>query len=94
MMNATENTMTEATRTFSAKEQALLVKGSQMMIDCIGCEYTVRTSKTVTVKGVIRACEFGYFQYTGSAIKGVFKITMECGLNKTLREFFVSNLPR
>ena len=86
--------MTETANKLGPREQSLLEKASRLMLDCIDCEYTVRTAKTVTVKGVITACEFGYFKYTTSAMKVVFKITMKCGLNETLREFHVTTLPR
>lgn len=76
-------------------EQQKLVNGTAAMCArAIGKEFTIRTDKNVTVTGTIVTAEFGRFHYTGRHVGVVFKLVMECGLNKTLREFYVKKIPQ
>ena len=78
----------------TAAHNKLLAKIVPMCENAIGQSFTIRTDKTVTVSGKIVKAEFGRFRYTGKSVGVVFKVTMECGANKTLREFFVSKIPQ
>lgn len=59
----------------------------------IGKPLTVRLSKSELARGTIVAVEPGDFHYTGRSVSLLFKVTMECGENKTRRTFQLSQLP-
>ena len=85
----------------NVQEQNLLLRAPAYMADAIGLNYTVRNVQVINgrktevkTSGVITKVEPGYFKYSGRSVVLVFKVTMECGLNKTVREFNLSILPR
>lgn len=94
MINATENKMTIATAEMTQVERSLIERSKATCARAVGLNFTIRTSKTVTVTGKIVSVEFGRFNYSGRTVTLVFKVTMECGANKTLREFFVTRVPQ
>ena len=81
-------------KTLTAQEQTLLNRAQPMFARAVGQQFTIRTDKTVTVTGTITKVELGYFKYTGRAVSMIFKVTMECGVNKTLRSFNVAKIPQ
>ena len=93
MINATENKMT-TTSELTYTERSLIDRTKPMCARAVGKEFTIRTDKNVTVKGTIISAEFGRFHSTGSSVGVVFRVVMECGANKTHREFFVRKLPQ
>ena len=85
----------------NAQEQNLLDRSAEYISDALGLNYTVRNVQVVNgrktevkTSGVITHVEPGYFKYTTRRVMLVFKVTMECGANKTVREFNLSTLPR
>jgi hypothetical protein len=92
MMNA--QLEQEMTKALTAQEQNLLARAEPMYARAVGKQMTIRTSKTVTVTGTIVKAEFGFFDYKARSVGLVFKVTMECGVNKTLREFTVAKIPQ
>lgn len=87
--------MTETlTRELTYTERKLMDSTSSMCARAVGQDFTIRTDKNVTVTGKIVSAEFGRFHYTGRNVGVVFKLVMECGANKTLREFFVRRIPQ
>ena len=75
------------------------MKISQANIDkitseAIGATMRVKTSSKNTVTGTIVSAEYSHTRLRAASQVAVFKIVMECGFNKTLREFHVSKLPR
>ena len=68
-------------------------------IDCqnaVGCEFTVRTSKTSTTTGVITKVEWaGWKTNRNNTGKfGTYNVFMECGVDKVNREFRVRRIPK
>ena len=93
MINATEKQL-NATKEYTAAERDLIARSKPTAARAVGKEFTVRTDKNVTVTGTIISAEFGRFYYTGRTVSVVFRIVMECGANKTHREFFVRKVPQ
>lgn len=75
-------------------ERDLIERTKPMCARAVGQDFTIRTDKNVTVTGKIVSAEFGRFHYTGRSVGVIFKLVMECGANKTLREFFVRKIPQ
>ena len=83
-----------ATKEYTPAERDLIARAKPTAERAVGKEFTIRTDKTVTVTGTIISAEFGRFQYSGRTVSVVFRIVMECGANKTHREFFVRRVPQ
>ena len=74
--------------------EEMKAKANKIGAEAVGADFTVRTSKTCTVSGTILEAGFGRFERTHRSIYVVFRVLMECGANKTPREFWVKTLPR
>lgn len=83
-----------ATSELTLAQRDLINRSASTAARAVGKEFTVRTDKTVTVTGTIISAEFGRFHYSGRSVSVVFRIVMECGANKTHREFFVRKVPQ
>jgi hypothetical protein len=81
-------------------EQGLRARGVPMIARAIGRSLSVRLdpgpSKAFrhVVTGTIVAAEFARVRYCPRSAVAVFKVTLECGVNKVRREVHVSQLPR
>ena len=81
-------------KTLTAQEQQLLDRAQPMFARAVGKQFTIRTNKTVTVTGTITKVEVAYFKYHARSVQTIFKVTMECGVNKTVRSFNVAKIPQ
>lgn len=84
----------QTTSELTYTERSLMERTKPQCVRAVGKEFTIRTDKNVTVTGTIVSAEFGRFYYTGRSVGVVYKLVMECGANKTLREFFVRKIPQ
>lgn len=76
-------------------EANLQHRGEQMAKGAIGKKFRIRTGKNIVTEGIITECKVNDIRRAGAcSIKVVWKIVMECGINKVKREFCVSTLPQ
>ncbi len=77
-----------------AQAQAKLLARLPAIRDAaIGKPFSIRQDKNNLTRGVITNVEFGYWTYTARAIQMVFKVTMECGSAKAVKQFHVQKVP-
>jgi len=87
----------------TAQEQDLIDRANAMGKRAIGNKFTIKLTEKgrankVTVSGTIVECGFGYFSkkhnLVGTRTSAIFKVVLEVGPNKILREFHVASIPQ
>ena len=71
----------------------LQAKAQPMLAACLGQRKTMRIDKKTTVSGVIVKAEIDSIEDWGRTARVIFKVTLECGAAKALREFRCQELP-
>lgn len=71
----------------------LLAKIPAIRSRALGAKMRVSLDKKMSVIGIIKNVEFGFWQENLRSLQLIFKVTLECGINKTLREVTVSEVP-
>ena len=77
----------------TAAKDRLLAKIPAIRARALGAKMRVSTDKNMSIVGIIKDVEFGFWQENLRSLQLVFKVTLECGTNKTLREVTVSEVP-
>jgi hypothetical protein len=73
----------------------LVRRGNASAKNAIGQKFRVRTGKNVVTEGIITECKVDRIARSGrSSVKCVYAVTMECGINKVSRTFYVDAIPR
>ena len=79
--------------TQTAAKERLLAKLPSIRSRAIGAKMRVAMDKKMSIVGVIKDVEFGYWQEHVRSLQLIFSVTLECGENKTLRKVSVANVP-
>ncbi len=79
--------------THTAAKERLLAKIPGIRSRALGAKMRVSTDKKMSVVGIIKDVEFGFWQENLRSLQLIFSVTLECGTNKTLRKVTVSSVP-
>ena len=79
--------------TQTAAKERLLAKLPSIRSRAIGAKMRVATDKKMSIVGVIKDVEFGFWQEHARSLQLIFNVTLECGENKTLRKVNVASVP-
>ncbi len=71
----------------------LLAKIPSIRARALGAKMRVALDKKMSVVGIIKDVEFGFWQENLRSLQLIFSVTLECGENKTLRKVTVSTVP-
>lgn len=73
----------------------LVRRGNASAKNAIGEKFRVRTDKNIVTEGIITDCKVDRVVRAGAkSVKCVYAVTMECGINKVSRTFYVDAIPR
>ena len=73
----------------------LVRRGNAHSKNAIGRKFRVRTDKNIVTEGIITDCKVDRIARSGAkSVKCVYAVTMECGINKVSRTFYVDAIPR
>lgn len=78
----------------AAAERRLAPSATRMAQQVVGRQFSVRSASNIVTTGRIVSAEFAGVRTTLCSVIAQWKVQMECGTNRVLREFVVSKLPR